>query len=72
LQAIAPMVPQLRHRVRIGETNHGEIDLRSAFEQIPWEERHPVAVDDAVEEPDRVAMMLLTSSISGEQRAWSC
>jgi cyclohexanecarboxylate-CoA ligase len=68
LQAIAPMLPELRHRVMIGESNHGEIDFRSAFEQTPREERHPVALGDAVEEPDRVAMVLLTSSISGEAK----
>ena len=54
LQAIAPALPELRHRVVIGETTNGNVEFRSVFEQTPWEERHPVALDDAVE--DRIAL----------------
>ena len=37
LRAIAPALPELRHRVVIGEATHGDVDFRSAFEQTPWE-----------------------------------
>jgi cyclohexanecarboxylate-CoA ligase len=68
LRAIAPALPELRHRVVIGEATHGDVDFRSAFEQPPWEQHHPVALDDAVEDPDRIAMVLFTSGTSGEPR----
>jgi cyclohexanecarboxylate-CoA ligase len=69
LQAVAQALPELRHRVVIGGITHGEIDFRSAFEQTPWEEHHPVALDDAVDDPDRVAMIIFTSGTSGEPKA---
>jgi cyclohexanecarboxylate-CoA ligase len=68
LRTIAPTLPELRHRVVIGQTTCGEIDFRSTFEQTPWEERHPVALDDAAEDPDRIAMVLFTSGTSGEPK----
>lgn len=57
LAEIAPRLPELRHRVVFGEPADGEIDFRSFFEETPWERHHPVARDDAREDPDRVAMV---------------
>ena len=68
LTEIAPRLPALRHRVVFGEPVSGEIDFRSFFEETPWEQRHPVALDDAWEDPDRVAMVLFTSGTSGEPK----
>jgi cyclohexanecarboxylate-CoA ligase len=68
LREIAPRLPELHHRVVIGEPAGGEIDFRSFFEETPWERRHPVALDDAREDPDRVAMVLFTSGTSGEPK----
>jgi cyclohexanecarboxylate-CoA ligase len=68
LGEIASRLPDLRHRVVIGEPPDGETDFRSFFEETPWEERHPVALDDAREDPDRVAMVLFTSGTSGEPK----
>jgi len=68
LGEIASRLPELRHRVVIGEPADGDIDFRPFFEETPWEERHPVALDDAREDPDRVAMVLFTSGTSGEPK----
>jgi cyclohexanecarboxylate-CoA ligase len=68
LGEIASRLPELRHRVVIGEPADGEIDFRSFFEQTPWEQRHPVALDDAWEDPDCVALVLFTSGTSGEPK----
>ena len=68
LRAIAATLPELRHRVVIGDTTNGDVDFRSAFEQTRWEVRHPVSLDDAAEDPDRVAMVLFTSGTSGEPK----
>jgi cyclohexanecarboxylate-CoA ligase len=68
LGEIASRLPELRHRVVIGEPVGGEIDFGSFFEETPWEGRHPVALDDAWEDPDCVAMVLFTSGTSGEPK----
>jgi cyclohexanecarboxylate-CoA ligase len=68
LAEIAPGLPELRHRVVIGQASDGEIDFRSFFVGTPWEQRHPVALDDAHEDPDRVAMVLFTSGTTGEPK----
>ncbi|GAA3103654.1 cyclohexanecarboxylate-CoA ligase [Pseudonocardia yunnanensis] len=68
LGEIASRLPELRHRVVIGEPVGDEIDFRSFFEETPWEQRHPVALDDAWEDPDCVAMVLFTSGTSGEPK----
>ncbi|GAA3082922.1 cyclohexanecarboxylate-CoA ligase [Pseudonocardia yunnanensis] len=68
LREIAARLPELRHRVVIGSTVDGEIEFSSFFEETPWEERHPVALDDAREDPDRVFMVLFTSGTSGEPK----
>ena len=51
LRDIAPRLPELRHRVVMGRPADGEIEFRSFFEETPWERRHPVALDDAREDP---------------------
>ena len=68
LAEIAPRLPELRHRVVMGRPGDGEIEFRSFFEEMPWEQRHPVALDDAREDPDRVAMVLFTSGTTGEPK----
>lgn len=68
LKDIAPSLPALRHRVVIGDATDGDVDFPSLFEDTPWEKLHPVALDDAVEDPDRVAMVLFTSGTSGEPK----
>jgi cyclohexanecarboxylate-CoA ligase len=65
LREIAPTLPELRHRLVIGEPATGELDFRSFVEQTPWERGHPVGLDDADEDPDRIAMLLCTSGTSG-------
>ena len=68
LREMAPRLPELRHRVVIGKADDGETEFGSFFENTPWEQRHPVALDDAVEDPDRVAMLFFTSGTSGEPK----
>src|ERR1700754_3550495 len=68
LAEIAPGLPELRHRVVIGEPEDGEIDFRPFFEETPWEQRHPVTLDDAREDPDRVAVVFFTSGTTGEPK----
>ncbi|MFG1932179.1 AMP-binding protein [Mycobacterium sp. NPDC048908] len=68
LKDMASTLPELRHRVVIGEPTEGDLDFRSFVEQTPWEQGHPVALDDAVEDPDRVATILFTSGTSGEPK----
>jgi hypothetical protein len=40
----------------------------SFFEQAPWEQCHPVALDNMQEDPDRVAMVLFTSGTTGKPK----
>jgi cyclohexanecarboxylate-CoA ligase len=68
LREMAPRLPELRHRVVIGTANDDETEFSSFFEDIPWEQRHPVALDDASEDPDRVAVFFFTSGTSGEPK----
>ena len=68
LKDIASALPELQHRVVIGADTDGDGDFPSLFEDTPWEKRHPVVLDDAVEDPDRVAMLMFTSGTSGEPK----
>jgi cyclohexanecarboxylate-CoA ligase len=68
LAEIAPRLPELRHRVVLGKPADDQIEFRSFFEETPWEQRHPVALDDAQEDPDRVATVLFTSGTTGEPK----
>ena len=68
LREMAPRLLQLHHRVVFGKPCENEIEFAPFFEDTPWEERHPVALDDAIEDPDRVAMILFTSGTSGEPK----
>src|ERR1700754_4354469 len=68
LREMASRLPQLQHRVVFGKPGENEIEFAAFFEDTPWEKRHPVALEDAVEDPDRVAMILFTSGTSGEPK----
>ncbi|OJF10989.1 AMP-binding protein [Couchioplanes caeruleus] len=70
LAEIATRLPALRYRVVLGgEHEPGEIDFGAVFEDAAWEERHPTALRDAVEDPDRVFLVLFTSGTTGEPKA---
>jgi cyclohexanecarboxylate-CoA ligase len=68
LREMAPRLPELRHRAVIGTAEEGETEFGSFFESTPWEQRHPVALDDTSEDPDRVAILFFTSGTSGEPK----
>ncbi|MCH6170024.1 AMP-binding protein [Pseudonocardia alaniniphila] len=69
VREMAPRLPQLRTRVVLGRPAGGdEIGFTSFFEDTPWERRHPVALEDAQEDPDRVAVVCFTSGTSGEPK----
>ncbi|MFD1519122.1 AMP-binding protein [Pseudonocardia yunnanensis] len=67
LREMAPRLPWLRHRVVLGGlASEEEIEFGSFFEDTRWEQCHPVALDDAHEDPDRVAVVSFTPGASGE------
>ena len=68
LREMAPRLPQLRHRVVVGYPAAGDEIGFPFFEETPWEERHPVALENAQEDPDRVAAVFFTSGTSGEPK----
>ena len=69
LREMAPRLPQLRHRVVLGRPPAGdEIGFGPFFADTPWERRHPVALEDVREDPDRVAAVYFTSGTSGEPK----
>jgi cyclohexanecarboxylate-CoA ligase len=68
LRDMAPRLPQLRHRVVIGKADDDEIEFGAFFENVPWEERHPVALDTAQEDPDQIAVCFFTSGTTGEPK----
>lgn len=70
LSKMAPRLPALRHRVVLGKAAPGsEVDFVRHFEETPWERRHPMVVSESNEDPDRGAVVLFTSGISGEPKA---
>jgi cyclohexanecarboxylate-CoA ligase len=69
LRDMASRLPTLRHRVVLGRPSEGDIEFTPLFEETPWEQRHPVALDDAREDPDAVSVVLFTSGTSGEPKA---
>jgi cyclohexanecarboxylate-CoA ligase len=69
LRDMASRLPTLRHRVVMGQAGAGDIEFTPLFEETPWEQRHPVALDDAREDPDAVSVVLFTSGTSGEPKA---
>ncbi len=69
LRDMASRLPTLRHRVVLGRAGKGDIEFTPVFEETPWEQRHPVALDDAREDPDAVSVVLFTSGTSGEPKA---
>ncbi|GAA1328226.1 AMP-binding protein [Pseudonocardia xinjiangensis] len=68
LREMAPRLSELRHRVVIGKANDDETEFSSFFEHTAWEQRHPVGLDDASEDPDQVAILFFTSGTSGEPK----
>ncbi|MGY4649673.1 AMP-binding protein [Mycobacterium sp. URHB0021] len=69
LRDMASRLAKLRHRVVFGQAGQGDIEFAPFFEGTPWEQRHPVALDDAKEDPDAVSVVLFTSGTSGEPKA---
>jgi cyclohexanecarboxylate-CoA ligase len=69
LRDMASQLPRLRHRVVLGQAEKGDIEFTRLFEETPWEQRHPVALDDAKEDPDAVSAVFFTSGTSGEPKA---
>src|ERR1044072_4585874 len=69
LRDMAFRLPTLRHRVVLGAAGEGDIEFAPLFEEAPWEQRHPVALDDAREDPDAFSVVLFTSGTSGEPKA---
>ena len=69
LAKMASRLPMLKHRVVLGRSApDSEVDFVEHFEKIPWERRHPLAVNQSNEDPDRGAVVLFTSGISGEPK----
>ncbi|MFG1932159.1 AMP-binding protein [Mycobacterium sp. NPDC048908] len=69
LREMASRLPTLRHRVVLGKATKGDIEFTSFFEETPWEQRHPVALDDVSEDTDAVSAVFFTSGTSGEPKA---
>ncbi|MFD7065465.1 AMP-binding protein [Streptomyces sp. NPDC059906] len=68
--AMAPRLPALRHRVVLGSrVRRDEIDFVRYFQDTPWERTHPMALEDARHDPDRVAFAMFTSGTSGAPKA---
>jgi cyclohexanecarboxylate-CoA ligase len=67
---IATRLPQLRHRVVLGEhVRTGEVDFALHFEHMPWEKRHGISLDDPGEDPDQVSVATFTSGSTGAPKA---
>jgi cyclohexanecarboxylate-CoA ligase len=68
-RSLAPELPDLRHLVVLGRAESAAgVDFGEFFERTPWERRHPVALDNADEDPDAVSIVLFTSGTSGEPK----
>ncbi|MGW5366382.1 AMP-binding protein [Actinopolymorpha pittospori] len=68
-RSVVPGPPGACKLVVLGQIESDlEIDFGEFFEATPWEQRHPVALDDAVEDPDVVFIVLFTSGTSGEPK----
>lgn len=69
LRDMAPRLPWLRHRVVLGGlAGEEEIEFGSFFEDTRWEQRHPVALDDVREDPDRLAVASFSAGATGGPR----
>jgi cyclohexanecarboxylate-CoA ligase len=70
LAEMASRLPRLRHHVVLGSrTSEDEIDFARHFEDILWEESHPVSLDDSLADPDQVNLVLFTSGTTGQPKA---
>src|SRR5262249_40402125 len=68
-RSVARDLPGLRKLVVLGRAEpDAEIEFGTFFENTPWEELHPVALDDAEEDPDAVSIVLFTSGTSGQPK----
>jgi cyclohexanecarboxylate-CoA ligase len=68
-RSITPQLPGLCKLVVLGGAEpDAEIEFDDFFVHTPWEERHPVALDDAEEDPDAVSIVLFTSGTSGQPK----
>lgn len=68
-RSLVPRLPGLRHLVVFGQSESGtEIDFSEFFENTAWERRHPVALEEAHEDPDAVSIILYTSGTSGQPK----
>jgi cyclohexanecarboxylate-CoA ligase len=69
LAGMAARLPALRHRVVLGKNvGPGEIDFVQHFQETPWEQQHPMALEDAHENPDRVFLALFTAGTAGPSK----
>lgn len=72
-RSIAPDLPDLRTLVVLGQTQSDtEVDFGEFFVDIPWEQRHPVALNDAEKDPDAVSIVLSRGAPQGNPReSWA-
>ncbi|GAA1329127.1 cyclohexanecarboxylate-CoA ligase [Pseudonocardia xinjiangensis] len=69
LAKLAPRLPDLRHRVILGDgAAEDEINF-CEFERPPWERAHADALNRLTPDPDRIGLVLFTSGTSGEPKA---
>jgi cyclohexanecarboxylate-CoA ligase len=69
LAEFAPRLPDLRHRVVLGDASDDEIDFVEHFQNVPWERTHATALGGLSADPDRVGLVLFTSGTTGEPKA---
>ncbi|MFE5112058.1 AMP-binding protein [Streptomyces sp. NPDC056663] len=66
---MAPRLSVLRHRVVLGaRVADDETDFARHFQDTPWEMTHPMPLDDAHDDPDRVAFVMFTSGTAGDPK----
>jgi cyclohexanecarboxylate-CoA ligase len=60
-----PRLPFLRHSVVIGDGT-GDVDFAEHFEGRPWP---ALPLEEADDDPDRIAVVMFTSGTSGSPKA---